>query len=425
MANESSSLDHPLQFLPQVPFPSSAVAPHRSPSNCTSVRPLAPMSCNSSHVPAAPDPTTDPPRPNPIVPHHDNTATLDFERKKLERDQRRKHEVEMKAARAREYEARWHANCAQDMSEDLFASGWKQPPMRADGFGGWEYASIHVEANSAALPQYPSWKRNLHPQHLDRRYGGWDQYPSSSSEDTALGGWLYSDPSDQLGDFQKEVEILGKKVMVTVASKGATVEKWLEVRKEEVKWGLDIEWRPTFQKGDYHNAALLQLSLEECCLLVQLRFIDMLPASLKSLLANPNIKMGGVGILADTKKLKKDYGLICAGEVELTTLAVSTLKNTSLKKSGIATLTEKVLGVPYEKNKRVTMSNWENRDLTYAQIHYAAADAWLSYSIMMALLNYKEMPPSALSLETTPGRTASDVGENLVSVEDAGPLLQP
>lgn len=108
---------------------------------------------------------------------------------------------------------------------------------------------------------------------------------------------------------------------------------------------------------------------------------------------------------ADTKKLKKDYGLICAGEVELTTLAVSTLKNTSLKKSGIATLTEKVLGVPYEKNKRVTMSNWENRDLTYAQIHYAAADAWLSYSIMMALLNYKEMPPSALSLETTPGRT--------------------
>lgn len=118
----------------------------------------------------------------------------------------------MKAARAREYEARWHANCAQDMSEDLFASGWKQPPMRADGFGGWEYASIHVEANSAALPQYPSWKRNLHPQHLDRRYGGWDQYPSSSSEDTALGGWLYSDPSDQLGDFQKEVEILGKKV---------------------------------------------------------------------------------------------------------------------------------------------------------------------------------------------------------------------
>lgn len=77
------------------------------------------------------------------------------------------------------------------------------------------------------------------------------------------------------------------------------MEKWLEVRKEEVKWGLDIEWRPTFQKGDYHNAALLQLSLEECCLLVQLRFIDMLPGSLKSLLANPNIKMGGVGILVN------------------------------------------------------------------------------------------------------------------------------
>lgn len=38
------------------------------------------------------------------------------------------------------------------------------------------------------------------------------------------------------------------------------------------------------------------------------------------------------------------------------------------------------------------MSNWENRELTYAQIQYAAADAWLSYSILVALLNYKEKP---------------------------------
>ena len=98
---------------------------------------------------------------------------------------------------------------------------------------------------------------------------------------------------------------------------------------------------------------------------------------------------------ADTNKLKNDYDLICAGEVELTTLAVSTLKNTSLKKSGIATLTEKILGVPYKKNKRATMSNWEIRDLTYAQIQYAAADAWLSYSILMALLNYKVIPATA------------------------------
>lgn len=96
---------------------------------------------------------------------------------------------------------------------------------------------------------------------------------------------------------------------------------------------------------------------------------------------------------ADTKKLKNDCDLICAGQVELTTLAVTTLKNSSFKKAGIATLTDKILGVAYKKNKRATMSNWEIRDLTHAQIQYAAADAWLSYSILMALLNYKESPP--------------------------------
>lgn len=107
---------------------------------------------------------------------------------------------------------------------------------------------------------------------------------------------------------------------------------------------------------------------------------------------------------ADTNKLKNDYDLICAGQVELTTLAVSKLKNASLTKSGIATLTEKILGVPYKKNKRATMSNWEIRDLTHAQIQYAAADAWLSYSILMALLNYKEVPavaPPTLKSEAT------------------------
>lgn len=87
-----------------------------------------------------------------------------------------------------------------------------------------------------------------------------------------------------------------EKVMVTVATKGGTVEWWLDGHKDEAVWGLDIEWRPTFQKGDYHFASLLQLSLEDCCLLIQLQFIDVLPESLKNLLANSQIMMGGVGI---------------------------------------------------------------------------------------------------------------------------------
>lgn len=65
------------------------------------------------------------------------------------------------------------------------------------------------------------------------------------------------------------------------------------------------------------------------------------------------------------KKLKKDYGLICVGEVELIILVVFMLKNIFFKKLGIVILIEKVFGVFYEKNKCVIMSNWENCDLIY------------------------------------------------------------
>jgi hypothetical protein len=61
-------------------------------------------------------------------------------------------------------------------------------------------------------------------------------------------------------------------------------------------FGFDIEWRPTFQKGDYHEASLLQLSVEKRCLLVQLFFMDFFPESLKSLLADPRVVLAGVGI---------------------------------------------------------------------------------------------------------------------------------
>jgi hypothetical protein len=50
--------------------------------------------------------------------------------------------------------------------------------------------------------------------------------------------------------------------------------------------------------------------------------------------------------------------------------------------------------VPYKKNKRAQMSNWEIRDLTFQQIQYAAGDAWLSYSILMALDALKKQQPT-------------------------------
>jgi hypothetical protein len=145
---------------------------------------------------------------------------------------------------------------------------------------------------------------------------GWDSGPSNASgwddeqQDTTAAvtnerneGWGQIEEipfmSLDVSSFDccdTEVEVLGKKVLVTVAATAATVESWVAEHQGQTMFGFDIEWRPTFQKGDYHEASLLQLSVEKRCLLVQLFFMDFFPESLKSLLADPRVILAGVGI---------------------------------------------------------------------------------------------------------------------------------
>jgi hypothetical protein len=145
---------------------------------------------------------------------------------------------------------------------------------------------------------------------------GWDSGPSNASgwddeqQDTTAAvtnerneGWGQIEEipftSLDVSSFDccdTEVEVLGNKVLVTVAATAATVESWVAEHQGQTMFGFDIEWRPTFQKGDYHEASLLQLSVEKRCLLVQLFFMDFFPESLKSLLADPRVILAGVGI---------------------------------------------------------------------------------------------------------------------------------
>jgi hypothetical protein len=92
----------------------------------------------------------------------------------------------------------------------------------------------------------------------------------------------------------------------------------------------------------------------------------------------------GVGIREDLRKLARDFGLQCSGEVELTLLAVEALGRPDLKQSGLKKLALEVLRKEWTKSKNVSMSNWE-LDLEDKQISYAAADAWVSFAVHQAL----------------------------------------
>ena len=154
--------------------------------------------------------------------------------------------------------------------------------------GGW---GDHSWGDKEALADGPS---------------GWDDFVETTTQMKISQKWKAKGVAHNGGlnmnDFDccdTEVTILGERVLVTVAATAATIEKWLQEHQGKRRFGFDIEWKPTTQKGDYSDAATLQLSTEKHCLLVQLLFVNHFPECLKNLLADPIVVLGGVGIKVD------------------------------------------------------------------------------------------------------------------------------
>ena len=68
-----------------------------------------------------------------------------------------------------------------------------------------------------------------------------------------------------------------REVEVTVTNSGEEVCRWLEEQKELTEFGVDVEWRPNFSKGEDNPVALLQIGAEEKCIVIQLLYIDYVP----------------------------------------------------------------------------------------------------------------------------------------------------
>ncbi|QRV86345.1 3'-5' exonuclease [Ceratobasidium sp. AG-Ba] len=87
-------------------------------------------------------------------------------------------------------------------------------------------------------------------------------------------------------------------------------------------FGFDIEWKPTFVKGQAQSPiAVLQLAKEDQILLIQLSAMHEFPQRLQAVLEDARIIKAGVGIMDDAKKLWREYGVSLLGAVELSHLA--------------------------------------------------------------------------------------------------------
>lgn len=143
--------------------------------------------------------------------------------------------------------------------------------------------------------------------------------------------------------------------------------------------GLDVEWRPNFSNTD-HPVATIQLCASSqrgpTCLIFQILHSPHVPQLLLDFLDDTSNTFVGVGIDEDAEKLLCDYGLRVAKTVDLRDMAPR-----EMKKAGLKTMAQDLLGKDVQKPKTISRSRWDYLWLTSAQVQYACLDAFLSYEI--------------------------------------------
>lgn len=153
--------------------------------------------------------------------------------------------------------------------------------------------------------------------------------------------------------------------------------------KKQTILGFDTETRPTFRVGQHYLPSLLQLADDQAVYIFQLKHCG-LSQSILSVLADPHIVKAGVAMDRDIVELNKMTPFEPAGFVDVGRLA----KQVGCVNQGLRGLAARLLGFRISKNCQT--SNWAHKNLTRAQIEYAATDAWVGRKLYFKL---QEMLP--------------------------------
>ena len=68
-----------------------------------------------------------------------------------------------------------------------------------------------------------------------------------------------------------------REVEITVTTSRERVCQWLRRQRAESAFGVDVEWRPNFARGEDNQVSLLQIGARNKSLLIQLMYIDFVP----------------------------------------------------------------------------------------------------------------------------------------------------
>src|SRR6266849_1583865 len=139
--------------------------------------------------------------------------------------------------------------------------------------------------------------------------------------------------------------------------------------RQEAIVGLDTETRPAFKKGESHLPCLVQAATARAVYLFQLRRTEVFPV-LAALLSDPRIVKAGVSLADDLRALKRVFPFEEKNMLDLGLVA----RRSGFGQTGVRNLAGILLGLRIPKGTKT--SNWAARELSPAQIAYAATDAW-------------------------------------------------
>ena len=142
--------------------------------------------------------------------------------------------------------------------------------------------------------------------------------------------------------------------------------------------GFDTETRPSFRRGESNTISLLQLATDKRAYLFRLKKIG--PNQLlKDLLESEEHMKVGLSVHDDFHSLNRWMPCRPKNFIEL---------QKYVKAFGIEEMSlQKIYAIVFNKkiSKRQQLSNWEAEELTPAQQHYAAIDAWACRDIYYKL----------------------------------------
>ncbi|KAL5546808.1 hypothetical protein UlMin_006495 [Ulmus minor] len=182
-----------------------------------------------------------------------------------------------------------------------------------------------------------------------------------------------------------DVEINSDSVETLVTHIPSMVDDWIqEIERinnhnlNNLIVGLDVEWRPSFNRYITNKVAVLQLCVGHRCLIFQPLHAQFIPQSLSEFLGNSNYSFVGVGIQEDIEKLACDWELSVRNPVDVRDLAANSYSDSNLRNTSLKNLAKTVLGLEIEKPRRITMGRWDKEWLDTDQVKYACVDAFVS-----------------------------------------------